>query len=43
VLTNNLMMTRKVIAGVRSQIQELAARIYYERLFSQQAQTIFEQ
>jgi hypothetical protein len=42
-LTANLIAARKIISAVRAQVQEFATRIYYEHLFSQQAQTIFEQ
>ena len=34
---------RNVVASVRAQIQEFATRIYHERLFSAQSETIFEQ
>ena len=34
---------RHIVSSVRGQIQEFATRIYHERLFSGQAERIFEQ
>jgi hypothetical protein len=42
-LTNNMMYTQRILSAVRAQIHDFATRIYHERLFSHQAESIFEQ
>jgi AbiTii len=42
-IINKMGAARNIVSSVRGQIQEFATRIYHERLFSAQAETIFEQ
>jgi AbiTii len=42
-LTNTICAARRILSAVRAQVQEFATRIYYEKLFSHQAETIFVQ
>ena len=42
-LTNNMFASQRVLLAIRARIQEFATRIYYEQVFSGQAETIFSQ
>jgi len=42
-VTSKMLHARKIMSAVRAQIQEFATRIYCERIFSHQAETIFQQ
>jgi len=41
-ITNNIVIAKRIISAVRSQIQEFATRVCHEKLFSHQAGAIFE-
>jgi hypothetical protein len=42
-ITNTMFVARKILSSVRAQVQEFATRVYHEKLFSHQAETIFSQ